>query len=568
MKILNTRVASLLLSACCFTATTALAQPTATVTVGNTASTVGNYTMPINTYYGYSYVQQLYHASEINKPLGGTITMIRFYWSGGSSGLNNSNNWTLYMANTTKTSFSGGSDWVPPASLTQVFSGTITAPTTNQWIDFPLSTPFVYDGTSSIVVAGWENVAGYATYTSTFQATSATNTRSIGYYSDITPANPASPPNANGIYSSFPNVQFEFIVPPNNTGIDAILEPVEGVAFCSGPQVVKANVHNYGSNVVNNVQVHWSVNGVEQPFINYTTPIDMENTVAGPDAEVTLGIVDFPYTTPQAISVWTKMPNGVTDTHGANDSTSRSITAELLGINDFAIVPGDTTICEGDVLTLDAGEHPKSPIYIWNNGNLEQWLNTTTGGTFWVKVQNTDGCFARDTVTVTLHPDPVANSIAIVDNGDGTFTFNIIGAQNVDNFVWDFGNGVTRTGPGPHVIPYADGVYDATVVLSNQCGEITLTRVITATGVNDLSKLGRELQVFPNPGSDLVTIRPSGDLVIKEITVYNILGQKIHQVVVKDNRYQLSVKSFATGMYSIMIDTNKGMASKKLEVVR
>ena len=553
---------------CCITVTSALAQPTATVTVGNTNSTTNNYQAPINTYYNFSYVQQLYLASEINKPLGGTITMIRFYWSGGSNGLSNSNNWTIYMANTTKTNFTGGTDWVPPASLTQVFSGPVPTPTSNQWIDIPLATPFVYNGTGSIVVAGFENAMGYATSLSTFRTTSASNTRTIAYFSDITSPSATAPPTANGIYSYYPNIQFEFIVPPDNTGIDAILEPVEGLAFCSGPKTVKANIHNYGSNIVNNVQVHWAVNGIVQPFITHTTPIDMENTASGPDAEIILGEVDFPYNTPQLVSVWTRMPNGVTDTYDGNDSTTRLITAELLGINDFAIVPGDTTICVGDMLTLDAGEHPKNPIYIWSNGILDQWLNVTTSGTYIVKVQNTDGCTAGDTVAVSFHPDPVANSIAIIDNSNGTFTFNIIGAQNVDNYLWNFGNGETRTGPGPHVIPYADGEYIASVVISNECGEMTLTRIISATGINEISRLGRELQIYPNPGTDIVTIRPLGNIEMRGVSVYNILGQKVHHAVVHGNQYQLSVKGFAAGMYSILIDTNKGAASKKLEVVR
>jgi hypothetical protein len=579
MKIFTKK--SLIYLACALTApfmsvTRSMAQPTATVTVGNTASTTNNYSVPLNTYYGYSYTQQLYLASEINKPLGGSITMIRFYWSGGSSGLSNSNNWTVYIGNTTKTSFSGGTDWVAPATLSTVFTGTITAPNTNQWIDIPLSTPFVYNGTGSIVVAVWENVAAYAQYTSTFQTTSSTNTRAISTYSDPTPQSPTSPTSANGIYSYYPNIQFEFIVPPNNAGINAITNPVANTPFCSSPQPVTAKIHNYGSNVLDNVTVNWSVDNVLQTPVNYTTMIDMENTTAGPEAEVTLGIVNFQHNVPVSIKAWTSMPNGVADTGPVNDSSQATITATLLGINDFQISPQDTTICTGDVITLDAGAHPSDPIYIWDNGTLAQTRQVSTSGTYSVKVQNTDGCTARDTITVTVHPDPLVNSIAIIDNGDGTFTFNVIGAQNIDSYTWDFDDGsslINGTGiPGQQIHGFSvEGEYNVTLTLRNQCGEIVVTRLVKiypTTGIDNVSALQKEISVYPNPSRSKVTISNKADIKMKEINIVNLMGQSIYKND-KVNAVQIDINTsgFAAGIYNIMINTEKGTITKKLEII-
>jgi hypothetical protein len=579
MKIFTKK--SLIYLACAMAApfmsiTESMAQPTATVTVGNTASTVNNYTVPLNTYYGYSYTQQLYLASEINKPLGGSITMIRFYWSGGSSGLSNSNNWTVYIGNTTKTSFSGGADWVTPATLSTVFTGTITAPNTNQWIDIPLSTPFVYNGTGSIVVAVWENVAAYAQYTSTFQTTSSTNTRSISTYSDPTPQSPTSPASANGIYSYYPNIQFEFIVPPNNAGINAITNPDPNTAFCSGPKEVTAKIHNYGSNVLDNVVVNWSVDNVLQTPVNYTTMIDMENTAAGPEAEVTLGTVNFQHSVPLNIKAWTSMPNGVADTGPVNDSSQATITAALLGINDFQISTQDTTICTGDVIILDAGAHPLDPIYIWDNGTLTQTRQVSTSGTYYVKVQNTDGCFARDTVSVTVHPNPLVNSIAIIDNSDGTFTFNVIGAQNIDSYTWDFDDGsslVNGTGlPGQQIHGFSvPGDYNVTLTLRNQCDEIMVTRLVKiypTTGIDNVSALQKEISVYPNPSRSKVTISNKADIKMKEINIVNLMGQNIYKNE-KVNAVQIDINTtgFAAGIYNIMINTEKGMITKKLEII-
>jgi hypothetical protein len=539
----------------------AFAQPVSSLVVGTGTAAMGSPPIPYYTGWWGSKNQYLVLASELTAlgAVAGDIAGIGFEVTT-ASGLPMTN-FEVKIGMTTATALT--TTWVT-TGLTSVYTIATLNPVANSLNTHPFNAPFYWDGVSNIVIETCFNNSSWSgshnvVYSTTSFASSHT------YYADI--GTVCSAPGAGYTYTQRPNIHMEFIVPPDNAGVTAITNPANNV-FCSGPQVVKANIHNFGSNIINNVTVNWSVNGITQPSVAFTGPIDMENTPAGPDAEVILGTVNFPFGVDQNVRVWTTMPNGVADTDPDNDSLTVVRNAELLGINDFLISPQDTTICEGDLLVLDAGEHPKNPIYIWSNGTLEQQLNTSTGGTFWVKVQNTDGCVARDTITVTLHPDPVANSIAIVDNGDGTFTFNIIGAQNVDNYVWNFGNGETRTGPGPHVIPYADGVYDASVVLSNQCGELTLTRVITAVGIDDLAKLGRELQVYPNPGSDVVTIRPKGDVVIKELTMFNLLGQKVHHAVVKGNQYEMNVKGFAAGMYSIMIETNKGTATKKLEIVR
>ncbi|MFO8087880.1 MAG: hypothetical protein R6T91_08810, partial [Bacteroidales bacterium] len=100
----------------------------AQIQVGNGTST-GN-SVPIEPYYGYSISQQIYLASEINAS--GTITTLQFYFDGSS--LSNSNDLTIYIGHTSKTSFSSTSDWVPLSGLTQVYSSTFTDPATSGWI--------------------------------------------------------------------------------------------------------------------------------------------------------------------------------------------------------------------------------------------------------------------------------------------------------------------------------------------------------------------------------------------------------------------------------------------------
>ena len=121
-------------------------------------STAQNYTLPVNTYYGYSYTQQIITASEIGGP--NTFNGISFNYAY-SSPNNSESNVNIYIGTTDKSSFSSTTDYVDPATLTLVYSGPLVC---NQgWNEFAFTTPFVYDGTGNIVIACDENASSYLT---------------------------------------------------------------------------------------------------------------------------------------------------------------------------------------------------------------------------------------------------------------------------------------------------------------------------------------------------------------------------------------------------------------------
>lgn len=191
------------------------AQTTVSIGSGNTRSA----NLPIISNYGYSYSQQLYLASEYTTA-GGTgltsISKLRLYYNGTGTGTtagtspatSTFDDWTIYMGNTSKTSFASSTDWVPSSALTQVFSGTVTFPAAGNWMEITFATPFLWDGTSNLVVAVDENKASYGTLVYWGAITSGVTNRGIVYRSDGTNPNPATPPTASSRQSGIPFVQF------------------------------------------------------------------------------------------------------------------------------------------------------------------------------------------------------------------------------------------------------------------------------------------------------------------------------------------------------------------------
>ena len=160
---------------------------------------------PFNAYYGYTYSQSIYLASEINAT--GSITSIQWYYTGNGE-LPNNQDLVIYMGTTTKTAFSSTTDWVAVSELTQVYSGGIVTNSTPGWKTITLTTPFTYDGLSNLVVAVDENQELFDNYDDKFYNSSVTGTRSIFVYNDENNPSPSSPPEAYDIASFIPNIIF------------------------------------------------------------------------------------------------------------------------------------------------------------------------------------------------------------------------------------------------------------------------------------------------------------------------------------------------------------------------
>ncbi|WP_415326431.1 T9SS type A sorting domain-containing protein [Chryseobacterium sp. MMS23-Vi53] len=151
---------------------------------------------PISTYYGYSYVQQIFTKQEINANAAGNITGLKFYTDAATS-ISSSSQWVVYLGQTTKTSFSSDSDWIPAGQLTQVFSGTVS--NNNGVIEVIFPTPFPYNNTSNLVIAAEENSSGYDNndYDEAMYVYSGTPNSTIFYKNDYTDPDPFSPPAGN-----------------------------------------------------------------------------------------------------------------------------------------------------------------------------------------------------------------------------------------------------------------------------------------------------------------------------------------------------------------------------------
>ncbi len=209
----------------------------AEVAIGNGTST--NAYLPTYSYYGYTLSQQIFTASEVGQA--GIITKVAFKVSNSKSATRSID---LYLKHTTKTAFTSQTGWETMSNGDKVFSGSVTFQSSG-WTTITLSTPFVYDGTSNLVVCVDDNTNSYVSNSSNspkFYVYSTGQNRALRIYSDGTNYNPASPSSYSGTYVTSNNqVTFTINVGSNNAALTVSPNAMDGFTYTEGegPSAVK-----------------------------------------------------------------------------------------------------------------------------------------------------------------------------------------------------------------------------------------------------------------------------------------------------------------------------------------
>ena len=144
--------------------------------------------LPSHSYYKYSLTQQIYTATEIEDAGGGagTINSIAFY----NAGSTKTRNFSIYLVNTDKESFSGATDWITVTANDLVYSGEVEM-TAGTWKTITFSNPFSYDGGNLAVVV--DDNTGNDVSGMSCRVFTASETQTLYYRYDYTNPDPTNP---------------------------------------------------------------------------------------------------------------------------------------------------------------------------------------------------------------------------------------------------------------------------------------------------------------------------------------------------------------------------------------
>ncbi len=92
----------------------------------------------------------------------------------------------------------------------------------------------------------------------------------------------------------------------------------------------------------------------------------------------------------------------------------------------------------------------------------------------------------------------------------------------------------------------------------------TNTASTTVTTLNNKDfDFGNYFTIYPTPTKEILNINVKGQIEVKSVAVYNILGQLVLVYTNSDNISTLDVSQLKTGTYFIKLTTDKGATSQK-----
>ena len=185
------------------------------VSIGTTSAEFNK--MPVNTWFKYSYCQQIYTQAEVNPngtATGCNITKIAFKQSDNT--IITTRNVVVYMQNTTKESYTSASDWVNVTDEDKVFEGPISLLGGDKYVEITLDTPFEYTG-DNLLVSVSDKTGGYENSNAYFYAYSVAD-RSLNSGKDGSAYTPGSMNGNSGSKDGYNNsIEITFVAPVPST---------------------------------------------------------------------------------------------------------------------------------------------------------------------------------------------------------------------------------------------------------------------------------------------------------------------------------------------------------------
>jgi PKD repeat protein len=154
--------------------------------------------------------------------------------------------------------------------------------------------------------------------------------------------------------------------------------------------------------------------------------------------------VTFPYNLAGAVSITNSLVAGASNTEVYNyfynwqignnncESSRVPVTATIKALPVINL-GNDTTICQGDTITLQAGNTAAS--YLWKNGQISPEIKIASEDTVWVKVVGANSCENTDTIIIAngIIPTRILPELVTICAGD---TAVLNAGATTNSYLW------------------------------------------------------------------------------------------------------------------------------------
>jgi len=201
-----------------------------------------------------------------------------------------------------------------------------------------------------------------------------------------------------------------------------------------------------------------------------------------------------------------------------------------------------------------------------------------TNSTFTYELTNNSSNCSSNTLA-TINIDAIPTGLASTTNqtiNNNEFSNIILSSPNVpsSSFIWTFtanningasnGSGTSISQLLSLIDSNSNGYVDYTITPINNTaiGNTFTARVNILSPLNSESFILDNFKMSPNPVIDNLNIE--NDNQIKNVRIYNQIGQMIFSNKINDNKKTLDLSNLSSGIYSIFIETDTRIINKKI----
>ena len=249
----------------------------------------------------------------------------------------------------------------------------------------------------------------------------------------------------------------------------------------------------------------------------------------------------------------------VTVTDGNSCSaTSTSINVNVSSAPIPTITATSTSACSGDTVILSSST---ADSYVWSTGQTTQSIAlTASSANITVTTVNVNACNGvgmSQPTSVTFTATPTAAGSFTTSGNVATFANTSTGAGS---YSWDFGDFSNSSASAPTHAYAANGAYTVTLTAINgNCTSTTSFTVNISVSLDELQ--GITLNLFPNPANQEVNIALNG-AALESVVIVDQFGRTVKV----SNVSNINVSDLATGVYQVILYTDKGNITRRLVV--
>ncbi len=221
----------------------------------------------------------------------------------------------------------------------------------------------------------------------------------------------------------------------------------------------------------------------------------------------------------------------------------------------------DTIFCAGDSAFM-AANSSSSYSYQWlkNNtaisGETSAFFWAKTAGTYSVILTSANCSDTSKTYNLSTLPQPATP--VITQTGDSLMSNSLSGNQ------WYNANGKIIGATSQYYKPIITGIHYVVVSVAGGCNSDPSNEIDFGASLSP-EYFDRTFIVYPNPAKNNLFISAADE--IKNVRIFNSIGQLVYSENVNSKNKELIISSFDSGIYHVQIETKDYIISKKISII-